>query len=776
MMYYYLKGGTIMKKKGFRLLLSFALICSMLATALPAAVYATDPAPSIQTAPATRTYKVRHVRQSLDGTYNDESMAEYETLTGNVGQKTEATANRSYEGFQALVPEQVTIAPSGDITVSVYYARKEFTTYFKTGDPDQDFYETFLYGTNQSTPAQPNIPGKIFQNWEYVDESGVAHVWTPGVQPGKDMVVSAKYDVPFQASYRVNYWYQKPTDEVDLPDDQKTYDLINTETKTQNVNTPVVYDTTSRESTYMKYNSAKTVAANTGETVSGDGETVVNVYYDRPVMTITKVYYNTDTGVEDHRESYRGIYGHSTDKVPMLEKKYRWTAYNDSDSNNMNFPKTFVKDNRFMKDDYHIEYHARVLAAPSVKDVFIVLHYQNIDGSWSMDMEKYMGKLETYSYSSFYTYFNNTAAYTYEYYQWTNGEQEFTDNVSATNPALTKYNQGDRIYVIRNNTLQNDFDGDGKSYLHVYVSRNQFNLRFANADNNLVKLYYDAPLSNAHNELDNPIKPSSVPAHYVFAGWYTVGSMYNETKLGPDAKMPDHDLVIYAKWEEPHVKVTVEGNGATSELPSVVDIPKLGSVHKDIPNIPSKDGYWFAGWFKDANFTQPFDVNESISHDMTIYAKWVGREQANWEIRYVDEAGRVLASSVTGIGNLYSVLFENALSIRDYAPDFASKNLTLSSANDTNVLTFVYSKIRTYWVTEDNHNLKDPEYGTKPAEKFEGYTLIRTYTAKNGDIIHLYRKNVPNTGDSANIALFEAMLAMSALGLAALAIAKRKHS
>ena len=267
-----------------------------------------------------------------------------------------------------------------------------------------------------------------------------------------------------------------------------------------------------------------------------------------------------------------------------------------------------------------------------------------------------------------------------------------------------------------------------------------------------------------------------MPAHYVFAGWYTVSSMYDKTKLSDKATMPSRDMVLYAKWEEPHIKVTVEGNGATSALPSVIDIPKMGSVHKDLPTIPSKDGYWFAGWFKDANFTQPFDVNESISHDMTIYAKWVGRQQANWEIRYVDEAGRVLASSVTGIGNLYSVLFENALSIRDYAPDFASKNLTLSSANDTNVLTFVYGKIRTYWVTEDNHNLKDPEYGTKPAEKFEGYTLIRTYTAKNGDIIHLYRKNVPNTGDSANIALFEAMLAMSALGLAALAIAKRKHS
>ena len=765
-----------MKKKGFRLLLSFALICSMLATALPAAVYATDPAPSIQTAPATRTYKVRHVRQSLDGTYNDESMAEYETLTGNVGQKTEATANRSYEGFQALVPEQVTIAPSGDITVSVYYARKKFTTYFKTGDPNQDFYETFLYGTNQSTPAQPNIPGKIFQNWEYVDESGVAHVWTPGVQPGKDMVVSAKYDVPFQASYRVNYWYQKPTDEVDLADDQKTYNLIDTEVKVQNVNTAVVYDTTARETKYMKYNSAKTAADNNGKTVSGDGETVVNVYYDRPVMTITKVYYDMDTNAEDHRESYRGIYGHSTKDVPVLDKKFRWTSPTDSQFSTENIISSFTERYKFMVDDYHIEFHARVLAPETVRKIYAVYHYQNIDGTWTRDMRKEKSLLETYSFSSFYYIFGNSDSYTNVFYYYTNSEDEFTTNVDASNPDLKPYTPNLHVDLVRNNQIIGDYDGDGVAYLHLYKKRNEFTLRFANANNNSVRLLFGTPLNSEISGLSNPIKPANVPAHYVFAGWYTVSSMYDETKLSDKATMPSRDMVLYAKWEEPHIKVTVEGNGATSALPSVIDIPKMGSVHKDLPTIPSKDGYWFAGWFKDAAFTQPFDVNESLAQDTTIYAKWVGREQANWEIRYVDEAGRVLASSVTGIGNLYSVLFENALSIRDYAPDFASKNLTLSSANDTNVLTFVYGKIKTYWVTEDNHNLKDPEYGTKPAEKFEGYTLIRTYTAKNGDIIHLYRKNVPNTGDSANIALFEAMLAMSALGLAALAIAKRKHS
>ena len=765
-----------MKKKGFRLLLSFALICSMLATALPAAVYAADPAPSRQTAPATRTYKVRHVKQSLDGTYNDESMAEYETLTGNVGQKTEATANRSYEGFQALVPEQVTIAPSGDITVSVYYARKEFTTYFKTGDPDQDFYETFLYGTNQSTPAQPNIPGKIFQNWEYVDESGVAHVWTPGVQPGKDMVVSAKYDIPFQASYRVNYWYQKSTDEVDLADDQKTYDLIDTEVKVQNVNTAVVYDTTTRETKYMKYNSAKTAANNNGKTVSGDGETVVNVYYDRPVMNITKVYYNMDTKAEDHRESYRGIYGHSTKDVPELDKKFRWTAPKDSQYSTDNIISSFTEIYKFMVDDYHVEFHARALAAKTIRQIYAVYHYQNVDGTWTSDMRKKKSLIETYSFSSYYYIFDNSDAYTTVFYNYTNSEDEFTTNVDASNPDLKPYTPNLRIDLIKNNQIVGDYDGDGVAYIHLYVKRNEFTLRFANADNNPVRLLFGTPLNSKVSEMNNPIKPANIPAHYVFAGWYTVSSMYDETKLSNKATMPSRDMVLYAKWEEPHIKVTVEGNGATSALPSVIDIPKMGSVHKELPTIPSKDGYWFAGWFKDAAFTQPFDVNESLAQDTTIYAKWIGREQANWEIRYVDEDGNVLASALTGTDNLYSVLYATALNIKDYTPDFASKNLTLSTDNDTNVLTFVYGKIRTYWVTEDNQNLKDPEYGTKPAEKFEGYTLIRTYTAKNGDIIHLYRKNAPNTGDSSNAALYGAVMAISGLGILLIAAAKRKHN
>ena len=89
------------------------------------------------------------------------------------------------------------------------------------------------------------------------------------------------------------------------------------------------------------------------------------------------------------------------------------------------------------------------------------------------------------------------------------------------------------------------------------------------------------------------------------------------------------------------------------------------------------------------------------------------------------------------------MLYKSALNIPGYAVDYADKNLSLLSADDVNTVTFVYSK-------------------QKPAE-----TIEAPKTAKS---------NVPNTGDSSNAALYGAVMAMSALALAALAIAKRKYS
>ena len=155
-----------MKKfRAINFLCALLMVCSICISTISTVVFADSSTPTTQPVPVTRTYTVRHVRQTLSGNYDDETLAEYETLTGNVGDMTQAAATKTYPGFQALVPEQVTIAPDGDITVSVYYARKKLTTYFHTGDSAQDFYLTYLYESMQSSPVQPTIPGKVFVRW-----------------------------------------------------------------------------------------------------------------------------------------------------------------------------------------------------------------------------------------------------------------------------------------------------------------------------------------------------------------------------------------------------------------------------------------------------------------------------------------------------------------------------------------------------------------------------------------------------------------------------------
>jgi uncharacterized repeat protein (TIGR02543 family) len=41
------------------------------------------------------------------------------------------------------------------------------------------------------------------------------------------------------------------------------------------------------------------------------------------------------------------------------------------------------------------------------------------------------------------------------------------------------------------------------------------------------------------------------------------------------------------------------------------------------PYTPSRDGYVFGGWYQDAAFTVPFIPGTAVSHDITLYAKWI---------------------------------------------------------------------------------------------------------------------------------------------------------
>lgn len=44
------------------------------------------------------------------------------------------------------------------------------------------------------------------------------------------------------------------------------------------------------------------------------------------------------------------------------------------------------------------------------------------------------------------------------------------------------------------------------------------------------------------------------------------------------------------------------------------------------PADPAAEGYTFAGWYKDAAFTEKFDFDAEINADTEVYAKWTKNE------------------------------------------------------------------------------------------------------------------------------------------------------
>ena len=143
-------------------------------------------------------------------------------------------------------------------------------------------------------PDKPVWAGYEFGGW-YTDRECTTP-FTFGENLSHDTTVYAKW-IPSASQYRVIYWKQRTTDTYDAAESDKTYDyagsrLVDTGVVTGQVVTLSNSDTrvygaggSSGESDqeYFTYNAAKT---DQSITVKADGSSVLNVYYDRQVITI----------------------------------------------------------------------------------------------------------------------------------------------------------------------------------------------------------------------------------------------------------------------------------------------------------------------------------------------------------------------------------------------------------------------------------------------------------------------------------------------------------
>jgi uncharacterized repeat protein (TIGR02543 family) len=123
--------------------------------------------------------------------------------------------------------------------------------------------------------------------------------------------------------------------------------------------------------------------------------------------------------------------------------------------------------------------------------------------------------------------------------------------------------------------------------------------------------------ANAGSLISKPADPTK--EGYTFAGWYKDEALTNVWSF--DSDLVTESITLYAKWAEVGTtyNVTFNSNGGSSI--TGVSVNAGGVITK--PTDPTKEGYSFAGWYKEASLTNAWDFAvDTVSENLTLYAKW----------------------------------------------------------------------------------------------------------------------------------------------------------
>lgn len=147
-------------------------------------------------------------------------------------------------------------------------------------------------------------------------------------------------------------------------------------------------------------------------------------------------------------------------------------------------------------------------------------------------------------------------------------------------------------------------------------------------------------------KLVRPTDPTKENA--IFLDWY-VDNGYDNLY---DFDSPVYSsFTLYAKWEDKVVSkyynVVFNTNGG---LP-IGNLTVLENTKITKPNDPTKDGYTFAGWYLDTNFTNLYDFNTLVNKDLTLYAKWI-KETVYYTVSFDTVGGSKIETVKVEAGSL----------------------------------------------------------------------------------------------------------------------------
>ena len=442
-------------------------------------------------------------------------------------------------------------------------------------------------------------PGYTFDGWYDVStkvEKG-ATVTSP-------MTLTAHWKAA-QVNYTINYWQQKVTDDKNATDAQKTYEYVEAETKKATTGTKISA-TNSKTYKGFKYNannSSKNVE------ISGDGTTIINVYYDRVLCTVNFYTYKRSGWFGDWQisKTVTGLYGADLPEGAWDTSTYYWRSDTSGGSGCVLLTSFDFKTAGYEKNEGNITENGVVTTCNfygELSDAQTTVNYYNeqADGSYKLvqTIKTGGGTLTVHEKYAGYDLYK----YTTEKYPGTSASYWEIQNDVSDGTKIKKYpvNIASKL----------------KTYSLSYYNYNSVTKTEKN-------IKYTASLKSYANY--TPARPSGLPEYYVFGGWYKDKACTTKFDFNTE-KMPNANVQIYAKWAAKKINLTYNLNtpdGTSKKVNGDVD---AGTIASDVlPSIPTVDEYSFAGWYVADGAghmtTEAFNANAAILKDTNVIGKWL---------------------------------------------------------------------------------------------------------------------------------------------------------
>ncbi len=629
--------------------------------------------------PAQVTYTVRHYLQNAE---NDEYTLDLvETKTGFT-EDVPTDLALSYDGFYALPVEEAALAADGSTILEVYYDRNYYLMNFKLGGGSGQDPIYGKYG-KAVTVKEPTRSGYSFAGWD---------VTPPSTIPLGNSTYTAQWTAE-STQYKVVYWLKDPgTDHYSyLGSDIQYADTGMLVSASDNIPDSIAGENAG----VIIYNAERSDA---DVEVNGDGDTIVNVYYDRETYDIK--FYEYDSSASGYTYVYTSSGTNGTSMYGLVNGEYVALTRVRSGRNyyyyytNSAGTQTRYTGTRYTRSSVAGQWVEN-------RDLRITAEYgQDVSSLWPSEVDS--------SYNTMWgtTYNGRTAGSPYvsgvsampiggaTYYSTGTPTGTYTMNViymieSVDEPGTyiehhtdtfksnsTKwYTTEEDHYGIDGFTYTNNLpDGSGFTYVGnytyqavFYYDRNEYSITYISVDETLTSdadgndltaaAYTNIPYETELSGYDiEPPYPSVYPiGAYEFAGWYDNADLVGDP-FDFDSEMGIGNITLFAKWTPVTHTVTVYQDLTAMENG---DEPLAAetAAHGDIaatPDTPESENYSFVGWFYTNEYGEevPFLFSDTpITRDISVYAKWTSDVLVPYTVHFVDEeTGEEVAPSLTGYG------------------------------------------------------------------------------------------------------------------------------